>query len=251
MKKLTVSVKNITTRFGENLIHDNISFDIYEGEIFGLLGPSGHGKSTMMREMILLQEPQSGTIEVLGKPILKLDEKESSELREQWGVVFQESALFSSLTVEENITIVLKEFTNMSPSLMRRVAATKLEMVGLKQSDGYKYPAELSGGMKKKASLARALAMDPKLLFLDEPTSSLDPVSAGEFDDLILSLKELLGLTIVMVSHDLESIRKTLDRMVFFADTKIIAEGSLNDILGVSHPIIDRFFLKTGVNNEQ
>ena len=250
MSNVMVSVKNITTRFGENLVHDNISFDIHEGEIFGLLGPSGHGKSTMMREMILLQEPQSGSIEVLGKPILQLGEKEASQLRKQWGVVFQESALFSSLTVEENISVVLREYTNMSPSLIRRVAATKLEMVGLKQSDGYKYPAELSGGMKKKASLARALAMDPKLLFLDEPTSSLDPVSAGEFDDLILSLQDLLGLTIVMVSHDLESIRKTLDKMVFFADKKIIAEGSLEDILSTSHPIIDSFFLKNGVKHE-
>lgn len=250
MKKIMVSVKNITTRFGENLVHDNISFDIHEGEIFGLLGPSGHGKSTMMREMILLQEPQSGTIEVLGKPILKLGEKKATELSKQWGVVFQESALFSSLTVEENISVVLKEYTDMSPSLIRQIAATKLEMVGLKQSDGSKYPAELSGGMKKKASLARALAMDPKLLFLDEPTSSLDPVSAGEFDDLILSLKDLLELTIVMVSHDLESIRKTLDRMVFFADKKIIAEGSLENVLSIPHPIIDSFFLKKGVKHE-
>jgi len=250
MKKIMLSVKNITTRFGENLVHDNISFDIHEGDIFGLLGPSGHGKSTMMREMILLQEPQSGTIEVLGKQILQLGEKKAAQLRKQWGVVFQESALFSSLTVEENISVVLKEYTDMSPSLIRQIAATKLEMVGLKQSDGYKYPAELSGGMKKKASLARALAMDPKLLFLDEPTSSLDPVSAGEFDDLILSLKDLLGLTIVMVSHDLESIRKTLDKMVFFADNKIIAEGSLKDVLSISHPTIDSFFLKKGVTRE-
>lgn len=250
MKDVIVSVKNITTRFGDNLVHDDISFDIHEGEIFGLLGPSGYGKSTMMREMILLQEPDHGTIEVLGRPIWQLGEKEALELRKQWGVVFQESALFSSLTVEENISIVLSEYTDMSPSLIRRIAATKLEMVGLSQKDGYKYPSELSGGMKKKASLARALAMDPKLLFLDEPTSSLDPVSAAEFDDLILSLKKLLGLSIVIVSHDLESIRKTLDKMVFFAQKKIIAEGTLEDILSTSHPVINNFFLKEGVNNE-
>ncbi len=250
MKDVIVSVKNITTRFGENLVHDNISFDIHEGEIFGLLGPSGYGKSTMMREMILLQEPDKGTIEVLGRPIWQLGEKEALELRKQWGVVFQESALFSSLTVEENIALVLNEYTDMSPALIRRIAATKLEMVGLSQKDGYKYPSELSGGMKKKASLARALAMDPKLLFLDEPTSSLDPVSAAEFDALILSLKKLLGLSIVIVSHDLESIRKTLDKMVFFAEKKIIAEGTLEDILNTSHPVINNFFLKEGVNNE-
>ncbi len=250
MKDVIVSVKNITTRFGENLVHDNISFDIHEGEIFGLLGPSGYGKSTMMREMILLQEPDKGTIEVLGRRIWQLGEKEALELRKQWGVVFQESALFSSLTVEENIALVLNEYTDMSPALIRRIAATKLEMVGLSQKDGYKYPSELSGGMKKKASLARALAMDPKLLFLDEPTSSLDPVSAAEFDALILSLKKLLGLSIVIVSHDLESIRKTLDKMVFFAEKKIIAEGTLEDILNTSHPVINNFFLKEGVNNE-
>jgi phospholipid/cholesterol/gamma-HCH transport system ATP-binding protein len=250
MKDVIVSVKNITTRFGDNLVHDDISFDIHEGEIFGLLGPSGYGKSTMMREMILLQEPDKGTIEVLGKSIWKLGEKEALELRKQWGVVFQESALFSSLTVEENISLVLNEYTDMSPSLIRRIAATKLEMVGLSQKDGYKYPSELSGGMKKKASLARALAMDPKLLFLDEPTSSLDPVSAAEFDGLILSLKKLLGLSIVIVSHDLASIRKTLDKMVFFAEKKIIAQGTLEDILSTSHPVINNFFLLEGGNDE-
>lgn len=247
MKNVIVSVKNITTRFGENLVHDNISFDIYEGEIFGLLGPSGYGKSTMLREMILLHKPDSGGIDILGEPVWELGEKEAIELRKQWGVVFQESALFSSLSVEENIAVVLKEYTKMSSSLIKRIAATKLQMVGLSQSDAKKYPAELSGGMKKKAALARALAMDPKLLFLDEPTSSLDPVSAAEFDDLILSLKELLGLTIVMVTHDLESIRKTLDNMVLFADKKVIAKGSLEEVLKTGHPIIESFFLQEGV----
>lgn len=250
MKAPVVRVRNVSTRFGEHLVHDDISFEIREGEIFGLLGPSGYGKSTMMREMILLQEPDSGSIEVLGKEVWKLGEKEAVELRKQWGVVFQESALFSSLSVEENIAVVLREYTTMSPALIRRIAATKLEMVGLSQSDGQKYPSELSGGMKKKAALARALAMDPKLLFLDEPTSSLDPVSAAEFDSLILSLRELLGLSIVIVTHDLASIRKILDTMVLFADKKVIARGSLQEVLKVEHPIIESFFLQKGVKNE-
>ncbi len=250
MKEFIVRVRNISTRFGEHLVHDDVSFDIHEGEIFGLLGPSGYGKSTMMREMILLQEPSSGSIEVLGKEIWTLGENEAAELRKQWGVVFQESALFSSLNVEENIAVVLREYTNMSPALIRRIAATKLEMVGLSQSDGRKYPSELSGGMKKKAALARALAMDPKLLFLDEPTSSLDPVSAAEFDSLILSLRELLGLSIIIVTHDLASIRKTLDTMVLFADKKVIAKGSLQDVLKTEHPIIESFFLQQGVKDE-
>ena len=250
MKNIIIRVKNITTSFGENLVHDDISFDIREGEIFGLLGPSGHGKSTMMREMILLQEPDRGSIEILDKPIWALGEKEAIELRKQWGVVFQESALFSSLNVEENIALVLKEYTHMSDALVRSIAATKLEMVGLSQKDAYKYPSELSGGMKKKAALARALAMDPKLLFLDEPTSSLDPVSAAEFDDLILSLKELLNLSIIMVTHDLESIHKTLDNMVVFADKKVVAKGSLKEVLSVPHPIIESFFLQKGIKNE-
>ena len=251
MKEPIISVKNITTRFTQNLVHDDISFDIHEGEIFGLLGPSGYGKSTMLREMILLQEPDSGSVNILGKSIWELNEQEAMKLRKQWGVVFQESALFSSLTAEENISVILKEYTDMSPSLIRKISATKLEMVGLTQSDAQKFPAELSGGMKKKVALARALAMDPKLLFLDEPTSSLDPVSAAEFDELILSLKNLLGLTIVMVTHDLESIRKTLDNMVVFADKKIIAKGSLEEVLKVKHPIIKRFFLQNGVTDEQ
>jgi phospholipid/cholesterol/gamma-HCH transport system ATP-binding protein len=250
MKMPIVRVRNISTRFGEHLVHDDISFDIHEGEIFGLLGPSGYGKSTMMREMILLQAPSSGSIEVLGKEVWRLGENEAAELRKQWGVVFQESALFSSLNVEENIAVVLREYTTMSPSLIRRIAATKLEMVGLSQSDGRKYPSELSGGMKKKAALARALAMDPKLLFLDEPTSSLDPVSAAEFDNLILSLRELLGLSIVIVTHDLASIRKTLDTMVLFADKKVIARGSLQEVLQTEHPIIERFFFQQGVKDE-
>lgn len=251
MKTPVIRVQNLSTHFGDHIVHDNISFDIYEGEIFGLLGPNGYGKSTMLREMVLLQEPNQGNIEVLGEEIWQLGENQRLNLRQKWGVVFQENALFSSLNVEENISIVLQEYTDMSHSLIQNIARTKIKMVGLNQNDAKKYPSELSGGMKKKAALARALAMDPKLLFLDEPTSGLDPDSAEEFNELILSLKELLGLTIIMVTHDLESIKKTLDRMVFFSEKKIIAEGTLTEVLNMSHPIIDSFFLKKESTYEQ
>ncbi len=240
--KRAVEVENVVTRFGEKVVHDGVSFQVNEGEIFGLLGPSGCGKTTLMREMLMLERYASGTIRVLGEDVGSLEYRRAQRLREQWGVLFQQGALFSSLTVGENIALPLKEYAGLSSKLIEEIVAFKVSLVGLKPGDALLYPSQISGGMRKKAALARALAMDPKLLFLDEPTSGLDPISAREFDRLILKLREMLGLTIVMVSHDLQSIYGTLDRMVVIDARKIAAEGSLETVLNVRNDFIETFF---------
>ena len=245
MKNIVVDMKNIVTRFGENLVHDHVNLSIYEGEIYGLLGGSGSGKSTLLKEMIMLLQPQSGSINVLGKDILKINTIEAEELKKNWGVLFQSGALFSSLTVAENIGITLKEYTDFPRELIDAIVRSKINIVGLPEYAARLYPSELSGGMVKRVSLARALAMDPKILFLDEPTSGLDPVGAEEFDKLILGLRDVLGFTVVMVTHDLDSIWSIVDRLCVLGDHKVIAEGSLNEVMKSSHPVVVRFFKGT------
>lgn len=237
-----IEVKNLQTSFGSKLVHDGINLSIKEGEIYGLLGPSGCGKTTLLREMVMLQNFQNGSIEILGKKIGTLRSKEVLELKRQWGVLFQFGALFSSLSVAENIALPLVEYTSLSKKMIDEIVRFKIELVGLKPSDGILYPSEISGGMKKKAGLARALALDPKLLFLDEPTSGLDPISAREFDRLILRLRKMLHLTIVMVSHDLQSIYDTLDTIAIIDDKKIAYEGSLQNIGSVDNEFVKTFF---------
>ncbi len=237
-----IKVDDVVTRFGDRLVHDGISLNIASGEIYGLLGPSGCGKSTLMREMILLEPVQSGSIRLFGDDVSALSHGEEQWLRGRWGVLFQSNALFTSLCVAENIALVLKESTTLSPVMIDEVVAFKLDIVGLSQRDGELYPSQLSGGMKRKVALARALAIDPTLLFLDEPTSGLDPISAREFDALILRLRDMLQLTIVMVSHDLVSIRTTLDRMAVMDEGRIAAEGTLEEVLQVDNPFIRSFF---------
>lgn len=237
-----IDVEHIATRFGEREVHEDLSLHVEKGEIYGFLGPSGCGKSTLMRQIILLEPVQSGTIRLFGEDVSRLEHTAAQHLRQRWGVLFQSNALFTSLTVAENIAVVLREYTLLPPKVIDEIVAFKLDIVGLSQSDGTLYPAQLSGGMKKKAALARALAMDPALLFLDEPTSGLDPISAREFDGLILKLRDMLQLTIVMVTHDLASIEKTLDRMAIIDERRIAAEGTLEAVKRMPSPFIRTFF---------
>ncbi|MCW8929718.1 MAG: ATP-binding cassette domain-containing protein [Gammaproteobacteria bacterium] len=242
--KSIVEFKDIVTQFGPNRVHDGVSFTINQGEIYGLLGGSGAGKSTLLRQMIMLQEPASGIITVLGQKINSLSPSQIEALQLQWGVLFQFGALFSSLSVLENVSVTLKEYTKLPIEVINDIAHAKIKMVGLPPHAAYLYPSELSGGMKKRVGLARALAMDPKLLFLDEPTSGLDPASARAFDRLIIELKYMLNLTVVMVTHDLDSIEYALDRFIILHDKKVLIEGTMDDVHNSQHQALDTFFNK-------
>lgn len=237
-----IEVKNVQTIFDERVVHDGLNLKINKGEIYGLLGPSGCGKTTLLREMVMLQNIHSGSINILGHDVANISHTNAQKLRREWGVLFQAGALFSSLTIAENIALPLVEYSDLSSKMIDEIVRFKINLVGLKSADAHLYPSQISGGMKKKSALARSLAMDPKLLFLDEPTSGLDPISAREFDSLILKLRDLLGLTIVMVSHDLQSIYDTLDRVAIIDNKKIAYEGSLADIKSVKSEFIQTFF---------
>jgi len=237
-----IEVRNLRTVFDERVVHDGLNLNIKRGEIYAIMGPSGAGKTTLLREMVMLQEPQSGNIRVLGYDLKNIRYKDAQKLRQKWGVLFQSAALFSSLSVKENIALPLVEYTDLSKNMIDEIVEFKISIVGLKQSDGALYPSQLSGGMKKKAGLARALVMDPELLFLDEPTSGLDPISVKEFDSLILKLRDSLKLSVVMVSHDLQSVYDTIDTLAIIDDKKIVYEGSLKDLSGSNSEFIGRFF---------
>ena len=240
--KQIIKVQNVRTVFDTKVVHDGLNLTVNEGDIYGLLGPSGCGKTTLLREMVMLQEFESGSIEVLDNKVESINEKNAQSLRRQWGVLFQAGALFSSLSIKENIALPLHEYTDLSESMIDEIAKFKINLVGLKSSDAHLFPSQISGGMKKKAGLARALSMDPKLLFLDEPTSGLDPISAREFDELILKLHSMLGLTIVMVSHDLQSIYDTLGKVAIIDDKKIAYEGTLKEVTSAKSDFIESFF---------
>jgi phospholipid/cholesterol/gamma-HCH transport system ATP-binding protein len=237
-----IELRNIVTRFGEAVVHDGVNLTVYPGEIYGILGESGAGKSVLVKEIIMLLKPNSGTIRVLGKDLRSLSYMERQQLRRSWGVLFQFGALFTSLTVAENIALPLEEYTSVPRDLMEKIVREKLEMVGLHSRAASLYPSELSGGMIKRAALARALAMDPKLLFLDEPTSGLDPIGARAFDKLIVDLRDALDITVVMITHDLDSIFTIVDRMAVLADKHVVAEGTLREVMASDHPFVQRFF---------
>ena len=236
-----ISLRGIVNRFGPQVVHDGVDLDVKRGEVMGIVGGSGTGKSVLLRTIIGLNRPAEGTIEVLGKQMLQLSESERRRIEEHWGVLFQSGALFSSLTVLENIESPIKEHTDMPAPLRHEIAELKTRLVGLGPEAGAKYPSELSGGMKKRAGLARALALDPEILFLDEPTAGLDPIGASEFDDLIRSLQESLGLTVVMVTHDLDSLAAICDRVAVLVDKKIKV-GTLAELERDDHPWIRAYF---------
>jgi phospholipid/cholesterol/gamma-HCH transport system ATP-binding protein len=237
-----IEVSKVSTRFGDHVVHTELNLDVRRAEIFAVIGGSGSGKSTLLREMILLQRPDSGSIRVLGVDLQNIADDEALALRQRWGVMFQHGGLFGALTITENVGLPLREHTALSDTLINEIAAAKLAMTGLKPAVGAQYPAELSGGMMKRASLARALALDPELLFLDEPTAGLDPESAGGVDELVRKLRDLFGLTIVMITHDLDLLWQVADRVAVLAEGKVQAIGSMAELSKMDHPGVRQFF---------
>lgn len=242
MSSSVIKTQGIVTRFGDRTIHNGVNLEIFENEIYAILGESGSGKSVLMKQMIMLLAPNEGEISVLGHPLRGIGFKDAQSLRSDWGVLFQFGALYSSLTIAQNIEVQLKEFTTISKPMRDRLVSAKLALVGLAPHVATLYPSELSGGMVKRAALARALAMEPKLLFLDEPTSGLDPIAARNFDKLIVELRDLLGITVVMITHDLESIFSIVDRVAVLAEKRVVAQGSIESVLDSQHPFVEAFF---------
>ena len=237
-----IRVRDLVVGFGERTVLNGLSLDVEQGEILGFVGASGMGKSVLTRAILGLVPKRAGTIEVFGEDLATLSGAERRALERRWGVLFQHGALFSSLTVKQNIQVPMREYLSLSDRLLDELAMLKIEMVGLSADAGDKLPSELSGGMIKRASLARALALDPEILFLDEPTSGLDPIGAGEFDDLIATLQQTLGLTVFMVTHDLDSLYTVCDRIAALGDGRVIASGSIEAMLECEHPWVRSYF---------
>ena len=236
-------VRGLDNSFGEQVIHEDLDLDVRRGEILGVVGGSGTGKSVLMRSIIGLQTPDAGEIEVLGENMIGRSEDEAKNIRRRWGILFQNGALFSTLTVAENVEVPIREyFPFIKPPLLDEIASYKIAMSGLPADAGPKYPSELSGGMRKRAGLARALALDPELLFLDEPTAGLDPIGAPAFDELILSLQKRLDLTVFLITHDLDTLYAICDRVAVLADRKVIAVGTIPELLALDHPWIQEYF---------
>jgi phospholipid/cholesterol/gamma-HCH transport system ATP-binding protein len=241
--EVIIRVRGLRNSFGDQIIHEDLDLDVKRGEILGVVGGSGTGKSVLMRSIIGLQTPQAGEIQVFGGETIGRDATEATEIRKRWGILFQGGALFSTLTVSENVQVPLKEFyPNLDATLLAEIAAYKVVMTGLGPEAGPKYPAELSGGMRKRAGLARALALDPELLFLDEPTAGLDPIGAAAFDELTGSLQKTLGLTVFLITHDLDTLYAICDRVAVLADHKVIAVGTIDELLALDHPWIQEYF---------
>jgi len=236
-----IVVRDVVNRFGEQVVHDGVSFEVQPGEIFGIVGGSGSGKSVLLKTMLGLRRPDSGTVVLEGRDITAMGEQELREVKRRYGVTFQHGALFTSLTVAENVTLPLAEAMDLDEAVYRRLVELRLRMVGLPLEAAAKYPAQLSGGMIKRAALARALALDPSILFLDEPTAGLDPIAAAAFDELVLYLRDTLRLTIVMVTHDLDTLMRTCDRVAVLVDRKVIVD-TLEGVVRNDHPWIRHYF---------
>ena len=238
-----IKVRGLRNSFGEQVIHEHLDLDLRRGEILGVVGGSGTGKSVLMRSIIGLQTPDVGEIEVFGENMIGREEDEAKNIRRRWGVLFQNGALFSTLTVAENVEVPIREyFPFIKPPLLDEIAGYKIAMSGLPTDAGPKFPSELSGGMRKRAGLARALALDPELLFLDEPTAGLDPIGAAAFDELIEGLKEKLELTVFLITHDLDTLWAICDRVAVLSDKKVVAVGTIEELLALDHPWIQEYF---------
>jgi phospholipid/cholesterol/gamma-HCH transport system ATP-binding protein len=239
---VVIKVRGLVNAFGGQVIHDHIDLDVRRGEVLGVVGGSGSGKSVLLRTIIGLIHSREGTVEVFGEPIsADIESAPMRQLEMRWGVLFQDGALFSAQTVSENIQVPLREYTSMSQELMDEIACMKLGMVGLAPETGSKFPSELSGGMKKRSGLARALALDPELLFLDEPTAGLDPISANQFDELIKQLRQVLGLTVFLVTHDLDTLRAVTDRIAVLVNKKLVI-GTIDELRRNKDPWIQEYF---------
>lgn len=237
-----IEVRDLHNKWGDQLVHDGLNFTVNRGEIVAIIGPSGCGKTTLLRSILMLQKPTSGDINVFGINLAECTEREALSVQRRWGVMFQSSALFSSLRVLENVLFPLQEYSNLRPTAQTKIALLKIALAGLELEAMDKYPAELSNGMKKRAALARAIALDPELIFLDEPTTGLDPKSAAELDDLFLHLRKALGLTFVMVTHDLDTLWRVPDRIFFLGEGKVLAAMPIDELIHQNHPLIHDYF---------
>ena len=241
-REVVIEVRGLVNKFGSQVVHDGLDLDVYRGEVLGIVGGSGTGKSVLLRSIVGLNRPAAGTIKVFGTDVLNATDAEREAISRRWGVLFQQGALFSSMTVQENVETPMREMAHIDPDLRPELARLKVAMSGLPANACAKYPSELSGGMQKRAGLARALALDPDIVFLDEPTAGLDPIGATQFDELIKQLKESLGLTVFMVTHDLDSLHAICDRVAVLAEKKVLVTGTMEDMLKVDHPWVKKYF---------
>jgi phospholipid/cholesterol/gamma-HCH transport system ATP-binding protein len=241
-REIVIRVRGVRTVFGTRVIHDGIDLDVYRGEVIALVGGSGSGKSTLMREMIMLQQPDGGSVELFGTELVGIGRRAAQRLRRRLGVLFQQGALFSGMTVLQNTGMPLREHTRLDDMMIDALARVKIAQAGLPPEAAELLPSELSGGMIKRAALARAMALDPEILFLDEPTSGLDPTSAGAFDELVLQLKDMLGLTVLMVTHDLDSLWQVADRVAVLGDGKLQGVDSMEALSRSTQPHIREYF---------
>jgi phospholipid/cholesterol/gamma-HCH transport system ATP-binding protein len=242
MSELIIEVKELKNHLGSTWVHKDVNLSVKKGEIFAVIGGSGSGKTTILHSILMLLKPTSGLIKVFGQDISALDESGANAMRRRWGMLFQHSALFSAMTVLENVMFPMRELADLDERFMKDLAMLKIALIGLPTEAAGKFPSELSGGMQRRAAAARAIAMDPELLFLDEPTSGLDPLSAKLFDQLILFLRDALNLTIVIVSHDIESLRRTTDRVAFIGGGKVLSIEPIEKLMKNTDPLIAEYF---------